>query len=177
MSARRDRRVLRCCVFPRTKSFCSLTFVAFSFRRDTVIGAGDIFHVIDLSRRTFLETEDSVSKILPTMGAEFPCWSSSSGRAVLHCIDEEGGLLVVHPEVTVSPTKIADSCTCVRRGVLTERVRGLQSGSGSLAAIMGNLRHAFIEVGNYIDACAPVVWDERRLIIRIHLIFPGGGGA
>ncbi len=49
------------------------------------------------------------------------------------------------PDLLISPTKIADSCSCMRRAVITQRVRGL-SCKPNAAAALGNLKHQFIEV-------------------------------
>ncbi|KAJ1442580.1 DNA replication factor Dna2-domain-containing protein, partial [Ochromonadaceae sp. CCMP2298] len=62
------------------------------------------------------------------------------GRVLL---DDTSGLLVIQPDVLVSPTKIAESLTCTRRAVITDRVRGF--GGTSKPAVLGNLRHAFVE--------------------------------
>lgn len=62
------------------------------------------------------------------------------------CIDGSKGLIVMHPESLVTPTRIAESCLCIRRAVLSERVRGLDGGLSGTAAVMGNVKHLFIEV-------------------------------
>lgn len=59
-------------------------------------------------------------------------------------LTNEWGLLVLHPDILISPTKVAESCSCIRRGVLTDKLRSF--GDISAAAVMGNLKHAFIEV-------------------------------
>ena len=59
-------------------------------------------------------------------------------------LDNTHGLLVIHPDVLVTPTKISDSFSCARKAVLSDRIRG-----GSLsnqAATIGSLKHQFIEV-------------------------------
>lgn len=62
-------------------------------------------------------------------------------------INDDKNLLIVHPDYLVSPTKVADSCICPRRGVLSERVRSLGGNSAtSYAAVIGNLKHTFVEV-------------------------------
>jgi len=59
-------------------------------------------------------------------------------------ITNDCGILIVAPDTLVSPTKIAESCTCIRRGVITDRMRSF--GNITSQAIMGNVRHMFIEV-------------------------------
>ena len=68
----------------------------------------------------------------------------SSSDSVYARIDNERGLLVLHPDLLISPTKIAEAIGCVRRGVISERVKSL--GGFNKAAVLGNLRHSFIEV-------------------------------
>jgi len=63
-------------------------------------------------------------------------------------IDNESGLIIVHPDVLISPTRIVESCACIRRSVLSDRVRSF--GGYSYAASLGNLKHMFIEVRNSI---------------------------
>ena len=59
-------------------------------------------------------------------------------------ITNHWGLVIVNPDILVSPTKIAESRSCMRRAVLTDRIRSF--GDISAPAVMGNLKHAFIEV-------------------------------
>jgi hypothetical protein len=59
-------------------------------------------------------------------------------------VSNQCGLLVTHPDVLVSPTKVAESRSCMRRAVLTDRIRAF--GDLSAPAVLGNLKHAFIEV-------------------------------
>lgn len=58
-------------------------------------------------------------------------------------ITNEHGLLSLCPDVLISPTKVAESCTCTRRGVLSDRIRSF--GMSAASAVMGNVRHSFIE--------------------------------
>ncbi len=59
-------------------------------------------------------------------------------------VDNTCGLVIIHPDVLVTPTKIADSFSCSRKAVLSDRIRG--GGASNEAAVMGNLKHQFIEV-------------------------------
>lgn len=59
-------------------------------------------------------------------------------------INNTFGILVMHPDVLISPTKVAESCSCIRRGVISDKVRSF--GGSSAAAVGGNLKHAFIEM-------------------------------
>jgi hypothetical protein len=59
-------------------------------------------------------------------------------------ISNHQGLIITNPDISVSPTKIAESCSCLRRGVLNDKIRNF--GISAPSAIMGNVRHFFIEV-------------------------------
>ena len=77
-------------------------------------------------------------------------------------VSNEWGLLVLHPDILISPTKVADSCSCIRKSVISDRVRSF--GDISSPAVLGNLKHAFIEVsgtsGNMtLDIICYSVWD------------------
>ena len=73
----------------------------------------------------------------------------SSSDQVFARIDNNKGLLILHPDMLISPTKIAEAIGCARRGVISERVKTL--GSFSKPAVLGNLRHSFIE--STIEIC------------------------
>ena len=64
-------------------------------------------------------------------------------------VDDSQGLLITTPDVLVSPTRVAESCVCIRKGVLGETVKSpgkAASGSNNEAAVLGNVRHQFYEV-------------------------------
>eukprot|EP00981_Chlorochromonas_danica_P008994 scaffold2392_cov166-Ochromonas_danica.AAC.10 len=61
-----------------------------------------------------------------------------------HCfleIDENQGLVILHPDCLISPTRIAEACDCMRKSVLAHR----QMSVLSPPAVLGSLRHSFIE--------------------------------
>jgi hypothetical protein len=60
------------------------------------------------------------------------------------CIDNKKGLLVLHPDTMISPTRIADSCSCMRRSVISEKIKSF--GNASTAGALGNLKHSIVEV-------------------------------
>jgi hypothetical protein len=93
-----------------------------------------VFHVVDLGSE---ETPPPPQGRSRSVFAELAtAWKITVSNA--------RGLLVMHPDVLVSPTKIAESRSCMRRAVLTDRIRSF--GDISAPAVMGNLKHAFIEV-------------------------------
>lgn len=59
-------------------------------------------------------------------------------------VDGDSGLFIVHPDILIAPTKISESISCARRGVISERVKSF--GESSEAAVMGCLKHSFMEV-------------------------------
>jgi DNA replication ATP-dependent helicase Dna2 len=69
-------------------------------------------------------------------------------------ITSQQGLVIVLPDILVSPTKIADACSCMRRAVISTRLRGLNCKSNSSAAL-GNLKHQFIEVSQPLSLSPP----------------------
>ena len=66
-----------------------------------------------------------------------------------HRVDRDHGLLVTRPRVLISPTRVAEACSCARRCAVGERVRSVFS-SSSAAGVLGNLKHDFIEVHIHI---------------------------
>lgn len=90
---------------------------------DTEVAGGDVLHVLDICSD---ETDDAL-------------WTEESE----YVVSNSSGLLVVHPELLISPTRIAEACGCVRRSVLSERVRSL-SGPNT-AAVLGKVKHDFVE--------------------------------
>ena len=94
-----------------------------------IIG-GDIFHVVELRD----DCVNSASIKQPSAGY------SIEGSII---VDNNNGLIVINPDVLVTPTKISESCSCIRKGVLSERIKSFD-GSNS-AGVLGTLRHEFME--------------------------------
>jgi hypothetical protein len=70
---------------------------------------------------------------------------------VLH-VNDQRGLLVVHPDEMVSPTRVAESFPCERKSVLGDLTNGVGiQATLSAAAVWGNLRHECIEVSKRLD--------------------------
>ena len=102
-------------------------------RYDVEVVGGDVFHIVLLAKSDFVESIDK------TMSTTF-----GTGRRVEFTVDETSGLFIIHPDILVAPTKISTSIECARRGVLSERVKSF--GGSSLPAVLGNLKHSFMEV-------------------------------
>lgn len=108
---------------------------------------GDIFHIIDFNMEMFLSrTATHTSSIFTHTDATM---QEKDINSIYAKIDNENGLLVQHPDMLISPTRIADAIGCVRRGVISERGKAL--GGFSKPAVLGNLRHSFIEVTRVLN--------------------------
>jgi hypothetical protein len=108
----------------------SLCFCCVIDRYNSNVEVNDIIHIVDVSED--MKNEKSI-------------FLSISPMKIL--VSNSSGLLVVCPDILVSPTKIADSCSCTRRGVLSDRIKSF--GISSPTAILGNVRHHFLEVIRY----------------------------
>ena len=130
---------------------------------------GDIFHIIDLNMAKFMNADDNCgggeikntstsdisannmnikngSSIFPSKNNGFESMKNFDRKNEIYAsINNDHGLLVIHPDMLISPTKIAEAIGCVRRGVISERVKSLRGGFNK-SAVLGNLRHSFIEV-------------------------------
>jgi hypothetical protein len=102
------------------------------------IDVGDIIHIVNLD----ITCTDSNFNINGLNKKGIIHQDDDSIKYII--IDNENGLIILHPDILVSPTRIAESCSCIRRSVVSERSRSL--GSVGLAAVLGNLRHSFIEL-------------------------------
>lgn len=86
------------------------------------------------------------SSIFPSKNNGFESTKNFDRKNEIYAsINNDHGLLVIHPDMLISPTKIAEAIGCVRRGVISERVKSLRGGFNK-SAVLGNLRHSFIEV-------------------------------
>lgn len=94
------------------------------------IVGGDIFHVVELRDECVnLNSSDCLD-----------------GQKVLEgamIVDNKNGLFVINPDILVTPTKISESCNCIRKGILSERIKSFDSSNS--AAVLGTLRHEFME--------------------------------
>ncbi|XP_057980952.1 DNA replication ATP-dependent helicase/nuclease JHS1 [Malania oleifera] len=77
-------------------------------------------------------------------------------------IDHENNLLVVHPDMLVSGTRVAASFSCPRRAVLDER---LKCGEHSTAALIGTLLHQIFQAGLIKDVPRKDFLEEYARIV------------
>jgi hypothetical protein len=120
------------------------------------VTSGDVFHVINIgpeegatnnrknapaSGPTARGNGTGTAALPPNLFANLPITGKIS-------VTDAWGLVIIHPDILISPTKIAESCSCTRRSVISDRVRSF--GSISAPAVLGNLKHAFIEVNKSV---------------------------
>ena len=129
---------------------------------------GDIFHIIDFDMTKFLNADRDLDQknitnkndnkidiidnnsifIHKNNKNELMLRNSQEKNDIYASIDNDHGLLIIHPDMLIPPTKIAEAIGCLRRGVISDRVKSLRGGFNK-SAVLGNLRHAFIEVNKY----------------------------
>ncbi|KAK4847699.1 hypothetical protein QYF36_004865 [Acer negundo] len=81
-------------------------------------------------------------------------------------VDHDNNLLVVHPDILVSGTRVAGSFNCPRRAVLDERLKGSEQ---STVALIGTLLHQIFQAGlikevptvNFLEECARIVLQKN----------------
>ncbi|GAA5836873.1 hypothetical protein JCM9279_007686 [Rhodotorula babjevae] len=112
---------------------------------DTPVKAGDIVNLIDL----------------PDLATAPPDMPVQLTRSV--------GLLVLHPDILVSSTKVADSSHCTRKAVLQELIRTLGQSSPSL--LYGNMLHSLLQ-----SCMTDAKWDDEYRFERIDDIVKDNGG-
>ncbi|GAA6046645.1 hypothetical protein JCM3770_003094 [Rhodotorula araucariae] len=112
---------------------------------DTPVEAGDIVNLVD-----------------------FPALASSFSGTPLE-LTRSTGLLILHPDILVSSTKVADSSHCTRKAVLQELIRTLGQSTPSL--LYGNMLHALLQ-----SCMADNTWDDEYRFTRIDDIVKENGG-
>ncbi|KAL5799099.1 hypothetical protein ACOSQ2_003919 [Xanthoceras sorbifolium] len=81
-------------------------------------------------------------------------------------VDRDNNLVVVHPDILVSGTRVAASFNCPRRTVLDERLKGSEQ---STAALIGTLLHQIFQAGlvkeiptvNFLEDYARIVLQKN----------------
>lgn len=95
---------------------------------DAPIVGGDVVHIVFVDERTYMD---------------------DTYKGICHCsaapitVSDRCNLLIHFPDILVSPSKIVDSLSCNRRGLLSSRSSSL--GKPSAAASLGSLKHGVIE--------------------------------
>lgn len=131
----------------------------FSMTDGDVLQSGELIHIVNIDGLALQSLATSNSYLNPVVHQNNSAIVASLQPLTLR-ISNEAGLLIVAPDTYVSPTKVADSCQCSRRGVLVDRFRSFSL--PSVAATMGKVRHYFIEVR---IKCALYYFSETLLVI------------
>jgi DNA replication ATP-dependent helicase Dna2 len=85
-----------------------------------------------------------------------------------YIIDDQNGLLILHPDQLLSATSVSESSECLRRSVLSDRVKMATNKNSAL--VYGYLLHELFQ-----EAMKTNQWDERwldkcaREILPLHL--------
>lgn len=111
------------------KSNQILTVILSDSWYETEVCCGDIFHILFFNRLAFESNQVQ--------------WTDYLVNRVIR-IDKSFGIFILHPDILISPTKIVESNTCARRGVISEHLKSF--GNVASSAVIGNLKHSFIEV-------------------------------
>lgn len=81
-------------------------------------------------------------------------------------VTRNNGYLILHPDILVSSTKVADSAHCARKALLQELIRtSAGTGSASPALVYGNMIHELMQAAMTEDK-----WDDdwrREKIVDI----------
>ena len=107
-------------------------------RYEADISGGDIFNYIAVG-----ESNRPGNYLLDADNDMDSCEMSVDVH-LLGVVTAQSGLLILHPDTLVTPSRISDALSCARKGVLSDRVRSYD-GVG-MAGTMGTVKHAFIEV-------------------------------
>lgn len=107
----------------------------------TQVDPGNYIHLIQLPPLFDSPPSSSDSPFINPASSP-PCSHPFSESSITLSISSTT-LLIVHPDVLIPVTRVGESFPCVRRSVLSERVRG--GGQGSRAALHGTLAHDLFE--------------------------------
>ncbi|GAA5964056.1 hypothetical protein JCM3765_000884 [Sporobolomyces pararoseus] len=114
----------------------------------------------------WIETEIEIGDTINLVG-EFDLASDDSQPLA---IDRTSGLLILHPDILVSSTKVADSSHCTRKALLQEIIRS--SGPPTPSLVYGNMLHELMQKSLLENR-----WDEEFRKKTINEILAENGGA
>ncbi|KAH9297336.1 hypothetical protein KI387_029018, partial [Taxus chinensis] len=126
-------------------------------------GLERILHLCDEWSYSVVKPGDTVNVI-----GEF----DSEGKCV---IDHENNLLIVHPDLLISGSRVGTSFSCPRRAVLDERIKSFDL---SAAALMGTMLHRIFQVGLVHEAPNNELLEQHaRAILQTYIdsIYATGG--
>lgn len=108
--------------------------------KDTVSDVQCSFMLLGEWRTTRVEIGDHFRVILTDNRGVFLRWDVVQQYTDVVVVDDDRNLLVMHPDVLLSGSSIAESVSCVRKTVLLARNPGT-GGAGSAPAFFGNMLH------------------------------------
>lgn len=80
----------------------------------------------------------------------------------------DSSLIILHPDILVSSTKVADSAHCTRKALLQELIRtSAGSGSASPALIYGNMLHELMQA-SMVEGRWDDEWRKERIQEVVH---------
>jgi len=97
---------------------------------DSPVEVGDLINVVEYASSEPISSGDERTSVPVGSGSE------------IVVVDDIRNLLVLHPDMLLSPSRISQCFPCMRKGVLGEVSPG---GAPSKAAIMGTLKHEMFE--------------------------------
>ena len=89
---------------------------------ETVVSGGDVFHIVFLTAQGLSDHGLMATDVI--------------------YVSDTSYLFIIHPDTLIAPSKLSESISCARRGVLNERSK---LSTSSKAAVLGNIKHDFIE--------------------------------
>ncbi|GLJ43384.1 hypothetical protein SUGI_0901420 [Cryptomeria japonica] len=126
-------------------------------------GLERILHLCDEWSYSVIRPGDTVNVI-----GEF----DSQGKCV---IDHENNILIVHPDLLISGSRVGTSFSCPRRAVLDERIKSFDL---SAAALMGTMLHQIFQVGLVHETPSKKLLEQQaRTILQTYIdsIYATGG--
>ncbi|KAI0225461.1 DNA replication endonuclease-helicase Dna2 [Massospora cicadina] len=110
-------------------------------------------------RESWIDTPVQVGDCVNVIGAPLP----GSGGFV---VDDAAGYLVLNPNLLISTTHLADSFSCMRRAILSSRVRSPET-SDAGPVVFGNMLHTLLQRGLLHNRFDPAfLADATRQILK-----------
>lgn len=126
-------------------------------------GSEQILHLCDEWAYSLVRPGDTVNVI-----GEF----DAEGKCV---IDHESNLLVIHPDLLISGSRVGTSFSCPRRAVLDERIKSIDV---STAALMGTMLHRVFQAGLVHESPTKEFLEQEAKVVMqtyIESIYATGG--
>ncbi|GAA6017523.1 hypothetical protein JCM11491_006852 [Sporobolomyces phaffii] len=119
-----------------------------------------------LLKDDWLETEIETGHTINIVGD----YDMAASDTAPMTVDRASGLLILHPDILVSSTKVADSSHCTRKALLQEIIRS--SGPPTPSLVYGNMLHELMQ-----KSLGEERWDDDFRKDAINDILAENGGA